>query len=244
MRSALSRFERDLLLLCAGVEMDAQIAQRCAQIQGQSQRAYATFGLALVAPGRSSLERARACEPAAPLAADRSGRQRRRRIGRLRIDERILHYLAGVNYLDTRLQPLLRCEPTGSADGPGADGNGRQHRAPLLETTPTCPPVVVLTGDDLLGQTDVASQVASQLGLHLHVLSAEHIPASAAEIAALATLWQREAVLLGSALLIECDDRAMHRQTASLVEQLSCLVFVSGPGSVRHQPRNAERDGE
>ena len=32
---------------------------------------------------------------------------------RLRIDERVLHYLAGVNYLDPRLRPLLRTRQPG-----------------------------------------------------------------------------------------------------------------------------------
>ncbi|HEY5810731.1 MAG TPA: ATP-binding protein [Povalibacter sp.] len=223
----LSRFERDLLLLCAGVEMDAQIAQRCAQIQGSSQRSYATFSL-----GLSILDEPHwsALAPVSPL--------RRWRIvevddsagvasARLRIDERILHYLAGVNYLDTRLRCLFRSSRPNSPMG-RAQMETSANIVSAARETPTCPPVVVLTGDDLLGQADVASQVASQMGLHLHVLSAEHIPATAAEIAALATLWQREALLLGSALLIECDDRAMHRQTASLVDQLSCLVFIAG----------------
>src|SRR5690242_3362313 len=43
----LSTFERDLLLLCAGVEMDAAFAARCAGASGSPGRSFATFGLAL-----------------------------------------------------------------------------------------------------------------------------------------------------------------------------------------------------
>ena len=43
----LSRFERDIVLLCAGVEMDANLASLCAAAQDNPQRAYATFSLAL-----------------------------------------------------------------------------------------------------------------------------------------------------------------------------------------------------
>ena len=45
----LSPFERDVLLLCAGVEMDAGLARLCAEAQGNAQRIHASFGLALAA---------------------------------------------------------------------------------------------------------------------------------------------------------------------------------------------------
>jgi len=45
----LSAFEREVLLLAAGVEMDAQLAALCAQAAGYPQRPWATFGLALAA---------------------------------------------------------------------------------------------------------------------------------------------------------------------------------------------------
>jgi hypothetical protein len=119
----LSAFERDVLLLCAGVEMDSQLAAQCEIAAGESHRQGATFGLALAAldaPHWSALA------PVSPLRRWRlvevdelAGVAR----GRLRIDERILHYLAGVNYLDLRLRSLLR-----EATPPTAMANA--HRAP------------------------------------------------------------------------------------------------------------------
>jgi hypothetical protein len=48
----LSPFERDILLLCAGVELEATFAPLCAAAQGDPQRDYPTFSLALAAlPG-------------------------------------------------------------------------------------------------------------------------------------------------------------------------------------------------
>ena len=48
----LSPFERDLLVLCAGVELDASFAALCAEAQGDPQRVLPTFSLALAAlPG-------------------------------------------------------------------------------------------------------------------------------------------------------------------------------------------------
>ena len=227
----LSRFEHDLLLLCAGVEMDAQIAQRCAQIQGSSQRPYATFSL-----GLSVLDDAHwsAVAPVSPLRRwrilevdDSAGVA----LGRLKLDERILHYLAGMNYLDTRLHSLFRPSRSNSTMSRAHLETSASILSAVRETV-MHPPVVVLTGDDLLGQADVASHVASQMGLRLHVLSAEHIPSNTGEIEALATLWQREAWLQGSALLIECPDRDTPRQTAGFIDRLSCLVFIAGREAV------------
>src|SRR5687767_7431164 len=45
----LSPFERAILLLCAGIELDAGMAAVCAAAQGDSTRSYPTFGLALAA---------------------------------------------------------------------------------------------------------------------------------------------------------------------------------------------------
>ena len=45
----LTAFERDVLLLCAGVEMDSQLAAQCGTLKGRTQPGCATFDLALAA---------------------------------------------------------------------------------------------------------------------------------------------------------------------------------------------------
>jgi hypothetical protein len=227
-RFELSPFERDLLLLCAGLEMDSELAARCAAAQGQNSRVYVTFGLALAV-----LEDAHwsALTPARPL--------RRWRLievdenaglsaARLKIDERVLHYLAGVNYLDVRLQPLLQPRPPA---GTMADSQLRAAEAVLeaFEGRESLP-IVQLVGDDASGRLDVAARVASGMGLQLCVLRAGDIPAAVHELDSLAVLWQREAVLLEAALLIDCDREETALGTAvRLAERLGGLVFLSAP---------------
>ena len=46
-RFGLSDFEADLLLLCAGVELDSRLAALCAAAQGEGGRPAPTFSLAL-----------------------------------------------------------------------------------------------------------------------------------------------------------------------------------------------------
>ena len=223
----LSAFERDLLLLCAGAEMDAELARLCAVAQGQPQRMHATFGVALAAlenPHWSALA------AVAPL--------RRWRLievddgvglvaGKLRIDERVLHYLAGVNYLDPRLQPLLR--PIAAAQVMAVAhrqiGNAMLDR---LREKSTQYPVVLLSGDDADGQSDVAAYVAAQLRLQLHSVHAEDLPANAAELDAFANLWQREAALLGAILLVQCRDLALPNSVSQLAERGGGLLLIAG----------------
>ena len=99
----LSGFERDTLLLCAGVELDSAVASACASAQGDPARRYATFSLAMatlpdphwsaITPA-AALRRWHLVEPAHPEVPTTSV---------LRVDERVLHALAGLNYLDLRI---------------------------------------------------------------------------------------------------------------------------------------------
>ncbi|MDD3872955.1 MAG: hypothetical protein PHE01_01785 [Methanosarcina sp.] len=109
----LSPFERDILLLCAGIELDSSFAYLCAEAQGDASRKYPTFSLALAAltePHWSALT------PAAPLRRwnlieIKPGISNSLISGQLQIDERILHYLTGVHYLDERLTGFVEPLP-------------------------------------------------------------------------------------------------------------------------------------
>ncbi len=233
----LSAFERDLLLLCAGIEMDIQLAQQAAMVLGDTHKQRGpTFGLALTTletPHWSALAPVRPLRRWRLVEVDESSGLTQ---GRLRIDERILHYLAGVNYLDIRLRSLMQPVTLPSV-------MAQAHRAICTEVVSALEmavdadmPVLWLTGDDPLGQQDIASAVASALGLGLHVLRAEDVPASHAELEAFATLWAREAVLLGSALLVRGGNEAWPHATSRLLEHLHGVVFVSAS-----QPQMLER---
>ena len=227
----LSAFERDLLLLCAGVEMDAGVAACCAA--DASGRPYATFGLALATLAEPHWS---AITPVRPLrlwrlieVKDDQGLAG----SRLTIDERVVHYLAGVSYLDTRLRPLLRVHASPAAM---AEGHARVVEAAVqaLERDDAMS-VLQLVGDDGAGQRDVAGAIAHRFGLQLHLLRAADIPTSLHELDALALLWRREAALLGSALLIECEDGA--RGAARLAQRPGGLVFIGAREPVPiHRP--------
>jgi hypothetical protein len=199
----LSPFERDLLLLCAGTELDASIAALCASAHGEVARASATFGLALAAlpdPHWSALV------PAAPLR-----RWRLVEIGHgtaltdspLRIDERVLHYLAGVQHLDERLADLVEpLVPPGEL--PASQG---AVVAELLRSWTgsggTGWPLIQLCGPDTEASRGVAAAACARRGLVLHGLPADAVPAALADQETLRRLWERESLLGGSALLVD-----------------------------------------
>jgi hypothetical protein len=231
----LSSFECSVVVLCAGVELDAAFAGLCASAQREPARPYPTFSLALAAlrePHWSALT------PAGPLR-----RWRLVEIGQqpssllttspLKIDERILHFLTGIQHLDERLVGLVeQVRPSGDlvptheavAHRAAAAWNRDRGRLPLIE----------LCGADEPSRRSIAAAACAELGLHLSALSAEHIPASAAELEGLVRLWEREAALTSSALYVEADgiDTANSRvagQVSRLLERMNGAVLLSGP---------------
>ncbi|ENO80458.1 ATP-binding protein [Thauera sp. 63] len=199
-RFGLSPFERDVVLLCAGCEMDGLLAARCAEAQGQT-APWPSFGLALAAlpePHWSALA------PQGPLRTwqllsvdDGAGLTG----GRLRITENVLHFLAGLGALDARLAPLL--EPVSPPALMCPEHALLVERLlALQDERGRLPGPIVFHGDDPDGQQDVAVALAERLGLSLFRLRATDLPASATDQDALARLWQRDAMLLGSALLL------------------------------------------
>src|SRR5262249_54136250 len=132
----LSAFECDVVLLCAGVELDARFAAAVAAAQGAPQeRREPTFALALAAlPGAHWS----ALTPGGPLRAWRLVELRGAGLtgAPLRLEERILHFLAGLNQLDERLQGLV----TLGAGGGEAHTPPQEMAAPLPSYPPPNPP--------------------------------------------------------------------------------------------------------
>jgi hypothetical protein len=228
---ALTPFERDLLLLCAGVEMNSRLAQRCADAQGAPQRSFVSFGLAM---GTLPEAHWSAFTPSHPL---RRFRMLELQPGAgltsapLRIDERILHYLAGVNVLDARLQPLVRAVPSPEWMAEG-------HREVALQATgmiegAQAPPLIHLCGDDPQGQEDVAAAAADHAAANLFCVRSDDIPAVGPELDQFAILWQRESLLLSGGLLVQCASGGFTAAASHLLERLPGLIFLASREPVR-----------
>lgn len=213
----LSSFERDVLLLCAAYELDTAVAGLCGSRP--------TFGLAL---GIFSGGHWSALAPAAPLRYWRMvevvGNGGLIEAG-LRIDERILHHLIGVDYLDDRFTALLRpvqnvlAAEAALVDLAQAILARWRAEGGLLR--------VNLFGDDGAGQRAVAALVAEEVGARAYLLQAEDVPGNPYERETLARLWERESALSPMLLLLNYADEP-NRPAGSLVESLRAPVLALG----------------
>jgi SpoVK/Ycf46/Vps4 family AAA+-type ATPase len=229
----LSPFERNTLLLCASVEMDSSLAALCAEVLGHSQRGYATFGLAMAISPDAQWS---ALMPTRPLRrfrlVDVAAAGQGLTAAPLRIDERILHYLAGLNVLDARLEGLLqgRRAPDWIAADHVAAATQIAH---VLEPYLQYAPIVHVCGDDPNGQDDTATVAAMRAGRQLYVVRSGELPAVGPDLEQLSVLWQREAALVPAALLIQCETGGYTASTRHLADRLQGLVFVASREPLR-----------
>ncbi|MBT2421938.1 ATP-binding protein [Streptomyces sp. ISL-22] len=232
----LTSFERDLILLTAADELDPTTAARCAAACGDPQRAHPTFSLALAALAEPHWS---ALTPVAPLRRWRIVElddESRLTTSRLRLDERILHFLLGSPYLDARLHGRLRRTPVPEQLPPSYDlAAGRVAEGWTTGASPDAPLLVEVTGGDLRSRADIVAAAAARSGLGLYAMGAEDIPADPAERDRLARLWQREAILLPAALLVEVGelDRDQRAATEAFLAGAAVPVVVSSEDPLR-----------
>jgi len=199
----LSPFERDVLLMCAGVELDAAFGAAVRAAGGGAARP--TFALALAALPDAHWS---ALAPAAPLRYWRLvevAAGETLAASPLRADERILHYLAGVDGIDERLHGVAEPLPE-AAPLPPSHARAAERLAEHWVASGPLPPLPFLCGDERAGKRAVAAAATAALALAAWSARAADLPAAAAERETLARLWEREAVLTGAALLVEVDD--------------------------------------
>jgi hypothetical protein len=236
----LTSFERKILLMCAGVELDSRFASLMAAVNRDPRQSLPNFSLALAAFEGAHWS---ALLPTRPLRYWRlvevtSGDTLT--TSPLRIDERILHYLAGMPALDERLQGPT--EPVSAPEVLPASHRALAEQVALSwsgANGQSLWPVVQLCGTDAASRRAVAATACSLLGMHLRLIPAPAAPRGVAEIDLFIRLWEREAMLHPSGLLLEYDetenpdapgDAALKR----LVETLRSPLLIST--RERHKP--------
>jgi ATPase family associated with various cellular activities (AAA) len=223
----LTPFETDVLVLCAGVELDASVAQLCAAAAGDPTRTDPTFSLALAAFDHAHwsalapdapLRRWRLVEPV-PAAGPATLLTR----APLRLDERLLHFLVGLDAPDValtgRLTPVAR---------PAAPLPARHERLAqrLAELWSGPAPRVALVGDADSGR-DVAARSAELLGCVAREIDATQLPMDPGDRRELLTLVNRDGLLGGGPLIVTTSADT----PAAWLDELSgsVVVLASGP---------------
>jgi hypothetical protein len=230
----LTPFERGILLLCAGAELDARIAAASAAIQPAGAPPHPTFGLALARLPQAhwsaitpvgSLRRWRLVEVDPGMRLVDSA---------LRVDERILHFLAGINVVDSRLRPLLKRRSPPRLMAPAHLRLVDELAAHFSRPDP--PAFAALDGNDAEGQQDIAASVAASLGISLLVLSGDDLPAGPVEREQFQVLWEREARLLPALLLLQAGDDSPVKAINAFAERAESSLIVAS-----REPRQPNR---
>ncbi|RIK39886.1 MAG: ATPase [Chloroflexi bacterium] len=236
----LSQFEADILLLCAAQELDGSFSSLLAGMRADNRPA-PSFGLALAAlPGAhwsaltpdGPLRRWELIELGASFSITDAP---------LRIDERILHELAGSPHLDARLTSYVE-----SVRGDGPISPSQQRLACEIadawraSRSDQVLPAIQLCGPEHGDKPAIAVAACARLGLRLWRAPLEALPNQFGELEAFARRWTREALLSSSALLLDADrldpsDPQRLGLLDLLLERIDAPVLVSTRERMRYR---------
>lgn len=241
----LSTFERDVLLLCVGMELDNSFGSSCAALHDNPNQNYPTFKLALDTLEQPNSSILSSQSPLQYWKLIEIGQEQTLTSSPIRIDKRILCYLLGKPDRDEKLVGFVKLLQTTTEDNtiPSA-----LHQSLIDNIVATYLgtaehedfPIVQLYSTDLAIKRSIASAACAKMGYRLNVISASVLPSASFELYHLQQRWNREALLTKSALLLECDEVA---QTDVLRETI-ISQFVRGiysPLIVSRQQRQSSQ---
>lgn len=234
----LSRFERLILILCAGMEMDSKFGPLCAAVQGDASKDYPTFSLALSIFPDAHWS---ALTPMMPLRYWKLLYVEGNNTivsSPLRIDERVLHYIAGINNIDERLDGSLEQIYNEPDLLPSHCELAVLLADTLSSTTDTDRfPLIQLCGDDPSSARDIALKACNMAGLNLCSLLINAVPLAMDELEMFIRLWQREVILGQYALLIDYDEVAgevaREKAIARLIQRIRGPIIIIGRERLR-----------
>jgi hypothetical protein len=241
----LSSFERAVLVLCAGVELEADLGRLCG--------AGPTFGLALAALPDAHWG---AAAPGAPLRRWRLievGAGASLTASTLRISERCLFELIGTPQLDhdleAVLEPVVGSCPLTDRQQATVAGVVAAWSAPREGARP---PTITVHGGTRSDRKAIVAAAAAAADLELYALATATLPGDAAALEALSRSWEREAALRPAVLLVDVDethdgappshlDRFVARTHGLLVVSAERRGAVAGLGLEVPHPSAPER---
>jgi hypothetical protein len=233
LRFNLSEFETSILLLCIGVELDSVFSDLCAEVHSVDNQRYPTFGLALRAlpnPHWSGF---------APDGALRHWNLIKFGSGSiltetpLYIDERILHYLVGVQTTDPLLTELVELPPNTHHLIPSYQNLADKIEVLWqLSSSQELSPIVQLCGSEIEDKIDIAQAVCQNFERGVSLLNGDRIPLHPKDLASFTRRLERECILEHRALLLNCDDMDLsdpEQRSAlnQLIEEFTGFIIVT-----------------
>jgi hypothetical protein len=226
----LTPFEREALLLCCGVELDSRIGTACAGINANPTLRNATFSMALAVLAEPHWSAITPEQPLRRWKLIEIEHGRRLVDSPLRVDERILHFVAGINHLDARLRALLTPITAQARVMTAAHDTLASSIAEFMRAARSAATLVLLDGDDPHSQVDVAAMAVERLGLSLWRMAAEDLPVATADLEHFRLLCEREAMLAPLVLLVDATS-SESRSLGRFLEWASapCIVMAREP---------------
>jgi hypothetical protein len=230
-RFSLSPFERDVLLFCAAVEVDPQLAALVEASQPMVGLRHPTFQFLMhVLPdphwsalmSKGALRRWKLVELVKSDTLTASP---------LRIDENVLHFLMGVRASDERLDGILQKVGVPKA----LPQSYRAHAERIVQVwnqKGASHVVIQLLGNGAKGKTALASAVCAMFGLELRSLSADHVPRHLREQYDFLCLLERDSTLNEYAVVIEAEeaDPAAWEAVSQFVKSFQGFLLLCGAG--------------
>jgi hypothetical protein len=228
-RFELSEFERGLVVMCLAMETDARFAALCARAHGNAEMSYPTFSLGMRVFGSADWS---VCSPHGALrrwSILEVGEGKGRVFQPLSLSERVLDFLLVNPGPDRRLLGTFNFLTDAPLPGLITEQEAAvgEVMARLVEQSASSVPwVTQLCGPEALAAAAACVRMRCQLA----VTSLDQLPRDPAP---LLRLWEREAILSQSVLLIEGDwtgaGPSGHAPTLDQVlDPLRCPVLVSG----------------
>lgn len=232
MTFGLTNFEKNMLLLAAGTELDSRFAQLLTSVQGDAIK-LPSFSLALAVLPDAHWN---GLLPSSPL-----------RYWKLietipaesfvktnyRIDEQILNYLLGLGHLNEMLfgifSPFI-----GKIELVDSQKLIASQIGQLISSTVShnFSPVILLQGSEIEEKEQIAAKVSEDVGTLLYRLSAQIIPDNNKDVLELSRYWNREGYLSSASLLLDCTSIDIHdagrlNRVSKFVEEINGVVFIA-----------------
>ena len=239
----LSVFEKKILLLCAGIELDSKLSETLAKF-GKTVSPLPTFSLCMSVFRDAHWS---AFLPESPLRhwflIDIVNTDLLT-LSPIKINETILHYLAGLPQIDPSFSelasPYIQIGRMVKSHG---DIAGNIIKALTTSDGKPIIPLVQLSGDDRQDKLEIAHHVSRQFGLSMILLSAFSLPTDQNEISRKARIWNRDSALGSWSLYIDCEDIIPEKTEfiQSLGRFLELVNGISFIGTVNWSPRLIRR---
>ena len=232
----LSSFDQNVLLLCVAAELEPNFQGLFAQAQGNSNKTYPTLALALSLFPSADWSVLSAQTPLRHWQLIQLEPGRVLTQCSIQIDRRILCYLLETSAMDEALAGAFK--PLFSQRLQEALPPSYERCVEQLVTAWEYPDpaagyaVLHLSGADGTAKQPLAIAACERLGLSITSVSAAVLPTVASELQQIQTIWEREALLTNSVLLVDCDgeypsDPGRDTAISLLLDTLSTPVIIS-----------------